>query len=301
MSFDRNSNKDFESYFEETFQVIKAESIKSKEIDWDELKQSVKDCIQFNSYDDVLKAISYTIELINDGHSTFWYGYRPDRLTIDTFCVPEIEARIIEDSIAYLRLPGFMANDSLTKEYSKSIRETVLRLDKQQLLSGWIIDLRKNRGGKMSRECLGLAPLFKDPLVGIAVNNKGEFRYTTCDSNYFYHGDLKMDSLMADLHLINNDKKIAVLINERTASGGEFLALAFKFQDNTKVFGQRTKGLTSHLQLYTFDESDAKMFLAFEKYCDKDKNIIEGSILPDIECKDEICLSKATEWINSAK
>lgn len=103
-----------------------------------------------------------------------------------------------------------------------------------------------------------------------------------------------MDSLIYDTTLVNKRKKIAVLVDGETASAGEFLTLSFKFQNRTKVFGTRTYGLTSTLRLINF-KSNAKLLLATGYYCDKNKNIIDGPVIPDIECSSEECLTKAIE------
>ncbi len=296
----RKTQWNSEAFFEQTFELIKEKSIKKNELNWVNLKQAVKDSIkQFDSNEEVYNAIDYTIKLIDDGHSHFVPANTPNRLTIDTLNIPEVTTKVIDDNIAYLKLPGFVANDSLSKQYSLNIRKSLLELDQSKNLSGWIIDLRRNTGGKLSNESLGISPLFENPLIGISCNNKNDFREITCTSNYFNFGNFIMDSLIYDSHLINENRKIAVLVSDKTVSAGEFLTLAFKFQNNTKVFGEKTKGKTSHLQLFTF-KSDAKLLLAIESYCYSDKNIVGGGIKPDIDCTPEESLTKAIEWIKNA-
>lgn len=295
----RKTQWNHESFFEQSFELIKEKSIRKNELNWVDLKQTVMDSIKvFDSNEKVYNAIGYTVKLIDDGHSVFVPANKPNSLTVDTLAIPAITSQIIDNNIAYLKLPGFVANDSLSKQYALNIRKSLLALDQSKNLSGWIIDLRENTGGKSSNESLGISPLFENPLIGISCDNKNNFKEITCTSNYFKFGDLMMDSLIYDSHLNNNNRKIAVLVSEKTVSAGELLALAFKFQNNTKIFGKETNGKTSSLLLFTF-KSDAKLLLAVEKLCDKDKNVLNGGVVPDIDCIPEESLTIAIEWIKN--
>lgn len=300
LSCKKKTNWNSEDFFEQAFELIKEESIKSNEINWNELKDAVKDSIkQFDSNEKVYDAIDYTLKLIDDGHSVFFPANTPNRLTVDSLSLPCLTSRIINKEIAYLKLTGFFSNDSLSRKYALSIRKRLLELDHNTNLSGWIIDLREHNGGKLTTECLGLSPLFKNPLIGISVNNKNCYKEIICKDNYFHFSNIKMDSLLYDSHLKNRNIKIAVLVSEETASAGEFLALAFKFQNNTKVFGKKTSGKTSHLRFFSF-KSDAKLLLAVENFCDIHKNIISSGITPNVECTPEESLPKGIKWIKNA-
>lgn len=290
----------YETAFDKTFKIIQDKSVKKNELDWNKIKETVKDSIkQFDSNMAMYNAIGYTVELINDGHSVFYDPFTPNNLTTDTLSLPDITSKILTKDIAYIKLSGFFAKRSLAKQYALNIRKLLLELDHNENLSGWIIDLRKHTGGNLTPECLGLYPLFEDPLIGISINNRNSYREISCENNYFYFGKTRMDSLIYDSKLENKNKKIAVLVSSKTFSAGEFLALTFKFQNNSKLFGEKTGGKTSHLLLFEF-VSNAKLLLATEKYCDRNKKVIGGGILPDVECKDEDCVKKAIEWINNS-
>jgi|GEM_PF-4373731 len=299
---------DTEKYFNETFNLIKENSVKKNEIDWNELKKTVKDSIKnFNSNYEVHLGIAYTMSLINDGHSIFGFSQKSDNTkAINTKnsvvfkkTFPPIETEIIGNDIGYIRLTGMnIIDDSLFKNYTMEIRKALLALDNSANLSGWIIDLRVNGGGRLSCESLGLAPLFEDSLIGISWNNKNIYSNIICTNGYFKFGEHIQDRLLFDSTLVNKHKKIAVLIDKKTVSSGEFLALAFKFQDNTKTFGKPTRGKTSHCLLYNFKDG-AILFLATAYYSDIKKNVIRNGIIPDIECDSEESITKAIEWIKT--
>lgn len=304
ISCKKNQSNLYEGSYYQVLSFIEQYSVKKNEINWSDIKSKVKDSIKvFSSNDDIYKAIGYTLKLINDGHSLF-ITYKIDSSNhrvsrFANYAIPAVEAKIVDGDIGYINLHGLYANDSLTDIYVKEIRKALLDLDSTSKLSGWIIDLRSNSGGKLTSESLGLSPLFEQSLIGISRDNKHSFKNMLCTNSSFYFGNFKMDSIICDSTLINTHKKIAVLVGKSTVSAGEFLALAFRFQKNTKVFGSKTKGKTSHLRLIEFN-SNARLLLAVEYYCDKYKKILKEGVIPDIDCDSAECLKMAVDWIKNS-
>jgi carboxyl-terminal processing protease len=166
-----------------------------------------------------------------------------------------------------------IANDSLSELYTLKIRRAFRELDDSPNLSGWIIDLTDNVGGAMSSMPLGISPLFQDSIIGYSVNNEDEYAMQICVNNFFYWNDYKVDSVVFDDTLKNRNKKIAILVSGKTASAGEFLASALRFQMNTQIFGTKTKGMTSHLELIPFG-STAKLLLCTQYMCDRNRKVV---------------------------
>ena len=294
---------DENDFFEQAFGIIEDISIKKAEIDWIDLKKIVRDSIpKFNNNEDAYRAISYTVKLINDGHSMFIDPSTPNKLTssaaVDSIPIPKVPTRIINDNIGYLKLKGFIATYSKSKLYSNSIRKALDKVNESSDITGWIIDLRENSGGLHSMMPMGLAPLFEDSLIGYFVNNKGEYRTEYCTNEYFYFGSRK-DSISSISSWKNKSLPIAVLVSNKTVSSGESLASALRFQPKTKLFGSRTNGKTTTLELFTF-KSDAKLLLATQYICNKAKEPIYEGLNPDVECQPLEALELATNWINES-
>lgn len=308
---------DAEKYFDETFNLIKENSVKKNEIIWNELKRTVRDSIKYlkSNYDAHL-AISYTVKLINDGHSLFGVPQKNNIKAINSRTInsknvhniPPIIAEILDNDIGYIKLTGLhniklkelnIIDDSLSKIYTLEIRKSLLNLDKSAKLSGWIIDLRSHGGGVLSCESLGLSPLFINPLIGFHWNNKNIYNEIICTNTYFKFGNQIQERLLYDSIITNKNKKIAILVDNKTASAGEFLALAFKFQDNTKTFGKPTRGKTSHCTFYILRDN-AILNLVMAYYYDKNRNVIKNGIIPDIECDSEASLTEALKWIKNS-
>jgi len=297
------SNLRYELEFYRIFGIIKEQSLITNEVDWKEIQKAVSDSIpELNCSTNVHKGIDYTLKLLNDGHSHFRAPFKMNYVTvpIDTMKFIVAPMWLSQGSpIGYIKLCGLPTmNDSIGRSYALNIRELLLKLDRRSTLSGWIIDLRENLGGSLESESLGLSPLFTDSIIGITCDNKNRNKNIVCNKNSFKSGDVVQRSITCDSILINKDKKIAVLIDNNTASAGEFLSLAFKIQKNTKLFGCKTRGLTSHLRYFIFAK-DVELLLAVEYYCDRDKKTYKDGIYPDVECKKDESLFKAVDWIRS--
>lgn len=292
--------RSFDDFFNQTFGIIQEKSIKKNVVNWNALRNMVVDSIQhFNNNEDVYRAICYTIKLIDDGHSLFLNSKSPNALTTkDTVPTPEVPTKILNQNIGYIKINGFFADINESRKYSKRIRESLYELDSSGIFNGWVIDLRENGGGLASMMPLGMAPLFQDSLIGFQADNTGEFFTEYCSTTKYQLSNVWSDRIEPfDYELKNKNKLIAVLVSNNTASAAENLASAFRFQPSTKLFGKPTKGKTTGLQLIEF-KSSAKLLLATVNIFNKDKELIGGSILPDIECDPKEALDLAIEWIN---
>ncbi len=300
-SCQKNQKTESEILFEQAFKIIKTNYFQNKKVDWREIINNVKDSIKnFNNDEDTNNAIKYVLNQINDKHGKLLLPKEPTNFfKNDKLKIPLISYQIINNKIGYIKIPGFGANDSLSNLYSLNIRKTLKKIDNESDLEGWIIDLRDNFGGKLSVFSLGVSPLFKDSIIGYSLNNKKLFNSHKIINNTYYFNEKKFDSLNFDNTLRNKDKKIAFLVNHKTASMGEFLVISFKTQKKTKTFGTKTRGLTTILNLYNLNNGSS-LLLTVGKMSDNNKQIQNGPIIPDIECNSEKSIELAIEWINNA-
>ncbi len=297
--YKKKQSNSFEKLYNNSLKAINTHYIKNDVIHWNNIEHKVKDSIkQFTSNNDVYSALEYTLFLINDSHSFF---LRPEQNIFDhdSLIIPEVQTKIIGNNIGYIKILGFGANDSLSKLYTLKIREALIKLDQSSNLNGWVIDLRDNNGGADFSQPLGISPLIKDSIISYTKDNKGYFKPIICHNNSFKvgHGDIGT-SINYKNTLINQNKKIAVIINNNTASCAELTAMSLKFQKNTKIFGSRSRGLTTPLMHIDFTPSGATLLLSCLYLCDLDKNIVR-SIIPDVKCSSHKSLDKAIEWIEN--
>lgn len=287
----------FKRSFYQSFSIIKEKYIKTNELNWVDIENNIKDSIpKFQNNNDVYNGIKYVLNQINDKHSFFLPPDKTNFFLKDTVSIPKIDYKILENDIGYIKILGFAANDSLSTIYSLKIREALKKVDNHPNLSGWIIDLRDNIGGKGGTFALGLEPLYVNSIIGFSINNKGEYINHKLTSDTYYYGNHIINTIKLTDTIRNANKPIAVLVNEKTASLGESTAQSFKFQKNTLIYGTKTYGLTTDLQVFEF-VSGARLAFSTSFMCDEEKNIIKDGIVPDIHCESEKSLELAIEDI----
>ena len=117
----------------------------------------------------------------------------------------------------------------------RSIRTIIKRWVKKDI-KGLIIDLRKHFGGNMWPAITSLTDIFGRTTLLAFTNktvNKFDNVWLTID-NLTYNNKQKF--LTANL---NFTKPITIIVSNKTASSGEFVASCFYGRMNTKIFGHR--------------------------------------------------------------
>lgn len=187
--------------------------------------------------------------------------------------VNPVKHTVLEDNIGYISLSQF-------NDYSyKYIKNALNEFDKKGITKV-ILDLRDNPGGLLD-QAISIARLFipKGPIVYIREKNKSIYGY------YSYLNKLKY--------------KLAVLVNENSASASEILAGAVKDRKAGTLIGTKTygKGLVQTMMPLP-DGSIIKMTTA--EYLTPNKTSIHGiGIEPDVVIENtngqDLQLQKAIE------
>lgn len=169
------------------------------------------------------------------------------------------------ERIYYLKLFNF--NENSAREFSKAGREIASR----SKLDGLILDLRNNPGG----------------LLEASVEIAGWF----LEKGKIVTKEVKSDKILKSFYSpgpgsLSKIKKIAVLINEGTASAAEILAGALKDHLGVYIIGQKSFGKGSIQTLQALrDGSSLKYTIA--EWSRPSGEIINGrGITPDLEIKD---------------
>ena len=93
-------------------------------------------------------------------------------------------------------------------------------------------------------------------------------------------------------------QNVAVLINGEVASSGEIATISFVGRPNTRFFGAPTCGISQARKGFTLNDG-ATLWLAVRNSADKDKNLIEGKILPDDAAGQESIIETAVNWLEN--
>jgi hypothetical protein len=219
----------------------------------------------------------------------------------------EVNATIIEkNEIAYIEIPatGVMQAEQI-KYAINEIRNAICALKKEKP-TGWIIDLRCNIGGNMNPMLAGLAELIPNANLGGDTKDGTNFysKWSFEEGNFYENGQSNYKTDLKCGHL-SNTNRIAVLTSKYTASAGEVVASSLKGQENVKVIGQKTSGLSSTNGWFVL--SDKWIFAPMTAYyMSKDKTVHNDGIVPDIAINENLDLNdllngtvvdRAVQWI----
>ncbi len=293
------------NYLQEAIQPMEIGSINQKMIDWDVFKREVyQKASNALTPRDTYEAIKFAISLLGDQHSFF---LRPEQIDFletqeNREMVDRIRSTLIDDHIGYLQVPScHCLSEQTLKSYALSLQNEIAALD-QYALDKWIVDLRGNSGGHMWPMVLGLRPLIHAEIFGFFSDGSGEFSAWRFDDLSVKNQDFELCSLdSSSYELKHPTPKIAILVDQETASSGEMTAIAFLGQDQTKVFGQKTGGYTSANELIRLSDG-AAILLATTYSADRLGRIYRDGITPDKIIEEKTTtLQKAVEWLEEEK
>ena len=287
-----------DKYIKSALDIIEARSLKKDQINWKDFRAKVlKYGRNDKTIDDAHNTIKYALSLLHDGHS-FFVSAKDYKKRLSASPVEKINAieSNLENQIGYIKIPGFLGNNSLCTAFAVRLQQTIKEIDNNNL-KGWIIDLRNNTGGNMWPMLLGIGPIIGDGTAGYFVNDKKEFMaWGYSHGKTFSGGSINLDTI-CDYQLKNINKKIAVLINNKTASSGEAIAVAFKGLPKTRFFGDKTRGLTTGNSSIVLSDS-SMIFLMTVVYADRDSTVYGIPIIPDELVQTNDPKEVAIKWIN---
>ncbi len=187
----------------------------------------------------------------------------PLELKRDIIKVLAVKGGLIEPDYAWLRITNFQANTA--RDLRKKIEQLIKENGKP--LKGAVLDLRANPGGLLE-EAVNVSSLFLDkvPVVSTIGRNKAkkEVEYAKGESPY-------------------KDFKLAVLVNEASASASEIVAGALQDHRRGIIVGKQTFGKGS-VQTVIDMENKAGLKLTVARYfTPSGRSIQSKGITPDIE------------------
>ena len=173
--------------------------------------------------------------------------------------MPIVDAEMLEDGVAYLRLTEFDAN--ATERVEAALSELL-----SESPHALIFDLRSNPGGWLG-QAIGVADLFLDEgLVAIQRDNAGhEQRFPSVD------GDL------------GEEIPMVVLVNGGSASASEIVAGALQDRDRAVLIGTVTLGKGS-VQLPNNLDDGSQLRVTIARWFTPDEQALHtNGLTPDIE------------------
>ena len=179
--------------------------------------------------------------------------------------IRSVKSDLIENNIGYIRLTSFNENSS------KQIEKEIKKLEGNENINSYILDLRNNPGGLLS-QAIKISDFFLDS--GEIVSTKS--RKTSENKKWFANkGD------------ITNGKILIVLINYGSASASEIVAGALKDHKRAIILGENSFGKGSVQSIIPLKNKGAIRLTVAKYYLPSGKSISEVGVLPDIEIDEE--------------
>ena len=178
--------------------------------------------------------------------------------------IKSVKADLLEKNIGYIRLTSFNENSG------KQIEKEIKKLEKNNNIKSYILDLRNNPGGLLS-QAIRISDFFLDN--GEIVSTKS--RKPSENRKWFAKkGDL------------TNGKTLLVLINYGSASASEIVAGALKDHKRAILLGENSYGKGSVQSIIPLKNNGAIRLTVAKYYLPSGESISEVGVSPDIEVEE---------------
>jgi len=186
-------------------------------------------------------------------------------ITREIIEIKSVISKLIDNEIGYLRLRAFNKNSS------NQLKGEISKLEKNNKLVGYILDLRNNPGGLLS-QAVRISDFFLDD--GEIVSTRG--RKSRENRKFFAK---KGDRIKG--------KPLIVLINNGSASASEIVAGALQDQKRAVLLGEVTFGKGSVQSIISLKNRGALRLTISKYYLPSGKSISDVGVVPDIKVEEE--------------
>ncbi len=258
-------------YLSEALDVMEANALYRKSIDWTALKNNAQAKVEDpKTIEGVFPAIEFALKSLGDNHSTF---YAKNSTVISGNANGPCQGTSGEvtaiANIGYVKVSPTMSDITQHSQYATDIQQKIKNQDNANI-KGWIVDLRGNTGGYMAPMLTGIGPLIGNGTAGYFIDaDDNALAYSYSDGLTTFAGATTA-YVTSPYHITNTNTKIAVLIDQRTASSGEGIAIALLGFPNTTSFGVATCGQSTSVGGYALSDG-ATLALANAYIADRNK------------------------------
>ena len=285
----------------EIFKIIKKNSLFTNELNWKNIESESKALIlevnDSNNEQIIFDFYIKKLREIGDKHSLFYSSKKINGIK-DSPLAEYPQGEYLVNGIGWIKVPRCSTFDEKKDaEFANTIRSLIEKMDKENTIIGWIVDLRGNGGGNMWPMLAGLNALIEDGIVGYATNGKFKEPWMSVNSKIYSKQAINTYKIK------NNKSKIAILFDGNTGSGGEMTAVSFFGLPNVKSFGQKSAGYTT--ANVTFPLSNGGQLLLASAYImDRTGKSYKSELTPDVlvsdlsNTKNDKVVSTAIEWLS---
>jgi len=208
------------------------------------------------------KGSKVTITVMREG----WRKFKDFVITRDIIHVHSVKKEMLEPGFPYVKIVNFQ--ESTDSDLVSAIKE----FGGDEDIKGMILDLRNNPGGLLD-QAVKVTNLFIDKgyivyTDGRVKDQRMEFRATRTGKHYKF--------------------RVAVLINEGSASASEIVAGALQDHDRGVIFGTKSFGKASVQTIIPLENGSGLRLTTAYYYTPKGRHIQKTGIVPDVDMKEEV-------------
>ena len=175
--------------------------------------------------------------------------------------IKSVKAELLDRNIGYIGLTSFNENSG------DQIEKEIKRIEKDESVKAYILDLRNNPGGLLS-QAIKISDFFLDNGEIVSTKSRKQIE------------NRKWFAKKGD---ITNGKAIIVLINYGSASASEIVAGALKDHKRAILLGENSYGKGSVQSIIPLKNDGAIRLTVAKYYLPSGKSISEVGVSPDIE------------------
>jgi C-terminal processing protease CtpA/Prc len=276
----------------ELIKIIKDNSLFSDSLDWSSIEKEIQ-TLPSDQFSVTVKFMLDKLRAAGDFHTRYLTKEKVNKMARQNLDSAQPQAKYLGDNIAYVKVPGFQSLDEkVCKDFATKI-QSLIKFTDTNVVNGWLVDLRENRGGNMHPMIAGLGPLTGEGTLGYFVYKTGSYPWS------YQKGTCSPVKVANPYSIKNKHSKIAVLISKRTASSGEMTAISFIGRNNTKLFGQPSAGYTTGNSGFKLSDGSF-IYLATSFTADRSHKKYAAKIIPDVivdSASGNNCLDVATQWL----
>ena len=189
----------------------------------------------------------------------------------------------VAGTFGLLDVPGIVGDLAAQTQYAQELHDAIATINTPPRC-GWVVDLRRNRGGYIFAMLGGLGPLLGEGVVGGQIDAQGTVARWSYDAGAIRNDATAMITVTRPYgpYPALGSIPVAVLQSGLTASAGEAAVLAFRGRANSKSFGETTYGLTTY-NVRTVLSDGAFLDIMTAVDVDRTGTAYENPIAPDLK------------------
>lgn len=282
----------------EMLDIAQEHALHSADINWENTIRSVNSEYDRSGFQPAVRVL---LRVLADSHSSYRFGnwiYRESFIT----CRPsQLFIENLPEEIGYVAI-GAISSQSTAAEkqlYLDQIK-VALKDGHDRGLTSWIVDLTGNSGGLFPMMLVSVGPLLGNDVHGHFLDPDDErINIWGYDNGEAYIGDRGnvFATVSEPVDVFSPASKVAVIIDNQTASAAEATAISFIGRPNTRIFGERSCGLSTGNA--AFELSNGAIFnLTTAIMADRDQNPFGEQITPDEAFNNSADLNaRVLEWL----